>query len=126
RPSAIFKRLDALLLVAVALWCFTVAALGGLVGLVLGNIRLPVIVAAASSPAAGAGANIGISAVSALTAAVTHIRGGRIDWRIFGWVTPPSLVGGGAGGPPPGGGAPPPPLAGSRGSPRLPRCPVPR
>jgi uncharacterized membrane protein YfcA len=66
--------------------------------LVLGNIRLPVIVAAASSPAAGAGANIGISAVSALTAAVTHIRAGRIDWRIFGWMAPPSIVGAVAGG----------------------------
>jgi len=31
-----------------------------------------VIVVAASSPAAGAGANIGVSAVAALTAAVTH------------------------------------------------------
>jgi uncharacterized protein len=60
---------------------------------VLGNIRLPVIVAAASSPAARAGANIGVSAVSALTSAVTHIRAGRIDWRIFGWMTPPSVVG---------------------------------
>lgn len=45
-------------------------------GLVLGNLRLPVIVAAASSPAAGAGANIGISAVAALTAAVMHVRRG--------------------------------------------------
>jgi uncharacterized protein len=65
---------------------------------VLGNIRLPVIVAAASSPAAGAGANIGVSAVSALTSAVTHIRAGRIDWRIFGWMTPPSVVGAVVGG----------------------------
>ncbi len=64
----------------------------------LGNIRLPVIVAAASSPAAGAGANIGISAVSAVTSAVTHIRAGRIDWRIFGWMAPPSIVGAVAGG----------------------------
>lgn len=59
----------------------------------LGNIRLPVVVLAASSPAAGAGANIGISAVAALTAAVTHIRAGRIDWRIFAWMAPPSVVG---------------------------------
>jgi uncharacterized protein len=66
---------------------------GGLVGLVLGNIRLPVIVLASSSPAAGAGANIGISAVSALAAAVTHIRHGRIDWRLFAWMGPPSIVG---------------------------------
>jgi uncharacterized protein len=68
------------------------------VGLVLGNIRLPVIVIAASSPAAGAGANIGISAVAALTAAVTHIRAGRIDWRIFAWMAPPSIAGAVAGG----------------------------
>jgi uncharacterized membrane protein YfcA len=79
--------------VLVALWCFATALAGGLVGLVLGNIRLPVIVAAASSPAAGAGANIGISAVAALTAAVTHIRAGRIDWRVFGWMAPPSVAG---------------------------------
>jgi uncharacterized membrane protein YfcA len=66
--------------------------------LVLGNIRLPVILAAASSPAAGAGANIGVSAISALTSAVTHVRAGRIDWRIFGWMTPPSVVGAVVGG----------------------------
>jgi uncharacterized membrane protein YfcA len=65
---------------------------------VLGNIRLPVIVLAASSPAAGAGANIGISAVAALTAAVTHIRAGRIDWRIVLWMTPPSVIAAAAGG----------------------------
>jgi uncharacterized protein len=65
---------------------------------VLGNIRLPVIVLAASSPAAGAGANIGVSAVAALAAAVQHIRAGRIDWRLFAWMAPPSMVGAVAGG----------------------------
>jgi uncharacterized protein len=69
------------------------ALAGGLVGLVLGNIRLPVLVLAASSPAAGAGANIGVSAVAALAAAVAHIRAGRIDWRLFAWMAPPSMVG---------------------------------
>lgn len=47
----------------------------------------------ASSPAAGAGANIGISALAALAAAVTHIRAGRIDWRLFAWMAPPSMAG---------------------------------
>jgi uncharacterized membrane protein YfcA len=65
---------------------------------VLGNIRLPVVVLAASSPAAGAGANIGISAVSALAAAVTHIRAGRIDWQLFAWMAPPSIAGAVVGG----------------------------
>jgi uncharacterized protein len=50
-------------------------------------------VLAASTPAAGAGANIGISALAALAAAVTHIRAGRIDWRVFAWMTPPSVAG---------------------------------
>jgi uncharacterized protein len=50
-------------------------------------------VLAASSPAAGAGANIGISALAALAAALTHIRAGRIDWRVFAWMTPPSIAG---------------------------------
>jgi uncharacterized membrane protein YfcA len=85
--------LHALLLVAVGVWCFVTALAGGLVGLVLGNIRLPVLVLAASSPAAGAGANIGVSAVAALASAVAHVRAGRIDWHLFAWMAPPSMVG---------------------------------
>jgi uncharacterized protein len=42
------------------LWCFTVAVAGGLVGLVLGNIRLPFTLVLASSAAAGTGALIGL------------------------------------------------------------------
>lgn len=82
----------------VAVWCFVTALAGGLVGLVLGNLRLPVIVVVASSPAAGAGANIGVSAVAALTAAITHVRAGRIDWRVFLWMAPPSILGAVGGG----------------------------
>jgi uncharacterized protein len=96
--SGIFNRLHTLLLVCVALWCFVTALAGGLVGLVLGNIRLPVLLLAASSPAAGAGANIGVSALAALAAAITHIRAGRIDWRVFAWMTPPSVAGAVVGG----------------------------
>ena len=86
-----------LLLVAVTIWCFLTALAGGLVGLVLGNIRLPVLVFAATNPAAGSGANIGISAVAAATAAVTHVRAGRVDWRLFGWMAVPSIAGAVAG-----------------------------
>jgi uncharacterized membrane protein YfcA len=85
-------------LVALAAWCFAVALAGGLVGLVLGNIRLPAVLLVASSPAAGAGANLGISGVSALAASIAHIRGGRINWRLFGWMAPPSVLGAVAGG----------------------------
>lgn len=76
-----------------ALWCFAVAAAGGLVGLVLGNIRLPATLLVASSAAAGTGANLLISAAAAGTAAIAHIRAGRINWRLFAWMLPPSVVG---------------------------------
>lgn len=89
---------DPLLLAAVAVWCFAVALVGGAVGLVFGNIRLPAIVAVASGPAAGAGANVGISGIAATAAAIVHIRAGRIDWRVFAWMAPPSMVGAVAGG----------------------------
>jgi uncharacterized protein len=89
---------DALELIALAAWCLAVALGGGLVGLVLGNIRLPAVLLVASSPAAGAGANIGISAVAAFAAAGAHVRAGRINWRLFAWMAPPSMAGAVAGG----------------------------
>jgi uncharacterized protein len=92
------RPLDALELILFAAWCFTVALAGGAVGLVLGNIRLPVVLLVASSPAAGAGANIGISGVAAFAAAAAHIRAGRINWRLFAWMAPPSMAGAVAGG----------------------------
>lgn len=82
-----------LALLAVAAWCFAVAVAGGLAGLVLGNIRLPVVLLLATSPAAGAGANLGISAVAATTASIGHLRAGRINWRLFAWMAPPSIGG---------------------------------
>jgi uncharacterized protein len=79
--------------VAFATWCFAVALAGGLVGLVLGNIRLPAVLLVAASPASAGGANIAISGVAAATASVSHVRAGRINWRLFAWMAPPSVVG---------------------------------
>ena len=64
-----------------------------MVGLVLGNLRLPAVLLLASSAASGGGANIAISGVAAATASITHIRAGRINWRLFGWMAPPSVAG---------------------------------
>jgi uncharacterized membrane protein YfcA len=84
--------------VAFAIWCFAVALAGGLVGLVLGNIRLPATLLVASSPASAGGANIAISGVAAATASVAHVRAGRVNWRLFAWMAPPSVAGALAGG----------------------------
>lgn len=59
----------------------------------LGNIRLPVLLLVGSSPAAAAGANIGVSAVAAATAATAHVRAGRVRWRLVAWMLPPSVAG---------------------------------
>jgi uncharacterized membrane protein YfcA len=90
--------MDPLELVAFCVWCFLVALAGGTLGLVLGNIRLPAVLLVASSPAAGAGANIGVSGIAAFTAALAHIRAGRINWRLFAWMAPPSMAGAAVGG----------------------------
>ena len=90
--------MSALEIVLLVVWTFSVAVAGGIVGCVLGNLRLPVVVALASSPAAGAGANVAISGLSALTSSTVHARAGRIDWRLFRLMAPPSLAGGIAGG----------------------------
>jgi len=88
----------ALVLVAVGAWCFTVALVGGLLGLVLGNIRLPVFLAAAGNPAAAAGANIAVSGLAAAAGSLAHIRAGRVDWRLALWMIPPSAIGAVVGG----------------------------
>ena len=64
-----------------------------MVGLVLGNLRLPVVLLFASSTASGGGANIAISGVAATAASVGHIRAGRINWSLFAWMAPPSVAG---------------------------------
>jgi uncharacterized membrane protein YfcA len=88
----------ALTLAAVGVWCFVVAFAGGLLGLVLGNIRLPVLLLVGSNPAATGGANIAVSGLAAAAGSISHIRAGRVDWRLVGWMLPPSVAGAVGGG----------------------------
>jgi hypothetical protein len=57
------------------LWCFLTALAGGLVGLVLGNIRLPAVVLAASSPAAGAGVLRAVGAILLVSGTALIVQG---------------------------------------------------
>jgi uncharacterized membrane protein YfcA len=88
----------ALTLAAVGLWCFVVAFVGGLLGLVLGNIRLPILLLAGSNPAAVGGANIAVSGLAAAAGSLTHIRARRVHWRLVAWMLPPSIAGAVGGG----------------------------
>jgi uncharacterized membrane protein YfcA len=87
-----------LTLAAVGIWCFIVAFAGGLLGLVLGNIRLPILLLAGSNPAAVGGANIAVSGLAAAAGAITHIRSRRVHWRLVAWMVPPSAAGAVGGG----------------------------
>jgi uncharacterized membrane protein YfcA len=72
---------------------FVAGALGSVVGLVLGSLRLPALLLASGSPAAAAGANIAISAAAALSGGIGHARAHRVDWRVVAWMAPPSVAG---------------------------------
>jgi uncharacterized protein len=72
---------------------FVAAYVGSMLGLVLGTLRLPLIVALTGSPLAAAGTNIAISAASAGAGAIRHARERRVDWRIVEWMAPPSVAG---------------------------------
>ena len=79
-------------------WSFLVSFAGGMVGLVLGNLRLPVVIWVGSSVAAASGANVAISGAAAITAATVHWRNGRLDPRLFLWMAPSSFLGAVGGG----------------------------
>jgi uncharacterized membrane protein YfcA len=76
---------------------FVAGYVGSMLGLVLGTLRLPVLVLVAGSPVAAAGTNIAISAAAAGAGGLRHAREGRVDWRVVGWMAPPSIVGAVAG-----------------------------
>jgi uncharacterized membrane protein YfcA len=84
-------------LVVVFLGSLVAGYLGSAIGLVLGTLRLPILLVAAGSPAAGAGTNIAISAAAAASGGLRHAREGRVDWRVVVWMAPPSVVGAVAG-----------------------------
>ena len=90
--------MHALTLAGVGVWCFVVAFAGGLLGLVLGNIRLPILLLAGSNPAAVGGANIAVSGLAAAAGSITHIRAGHVHWRLVAWMLPPSVAGAVGGG----------------------------
>lgn len=83
-----------LLLVGVT---FTIGVIGGLAGLVLGNLRLPFLLGVLP-PATAAGTNVTLSGVSAGAGVLAHLSGGRFDRRVFLLMAPPSIAGALAGG----------------------------
>ena len=62
---------------------FIISFIGGMVGLVLGVIRLPFILSTGLGITESVGPNIGVSTLGAITAAIQHIRNRNISFTIF-------------------------------------------
>ncbi|HZL24864.1 MAG TPA: sulfite exporter TauE/SafE family protein [Nitrososphaeraceae archaeon] len=62
---------------------FIISFIGGMVGLVLGVIRLPFILSTGLNVTESVGTNIGVSTLGAMTAAIQHIRNKNISFTIF-------------------------------------------
>jgi uncharacterized membrane protein YfcA len=83
---------DFFVLGMVALLSFGLSYLGSSVGLVFGQLRLPILVYWLGSPAVGAATSLAISAVAALVGAARHARAGRVDVRLMLSIGLPSAV----------------------------------
>ncbi|MEM7158893.1 MAG: sulfite exporter TauE/SafE family protein [Myxococcota bacterium] len=81
-----------LVLGLVALLSFGLSYLGASVGLVFGQLRLPILVYWLGSPVVGAATSLCISAVAALVGAARHARAGRVDPRLLVTIAVPSAI----------------------------------
>ncbi|MCI4351892.1 MAG: sulfite exporter TauE/SafE family protein [Thermoplasmata archaeon] len=71
---------------------FGIGVVGSLAGLVLGNLRLPLLLALLP-PALAGGTNVTISGAGAGAGVLTHLREGRFDRQAFLIMAPPSIAG---------------------------------
>lgn len=71
------------------------ALLGGFVGLVLGNLRWPLVLALVGGSATlAAGTNLAVSTVSAVGGTYKHAREGRFERSLFLWLGGAAIIGG--------------------------------
>ena len=75
-----------------------VGVLGGLVGLALGTMRLPVLLLFGFPAPVAGGTNILVSTASAATGSIPHLRARRVDWRVVAFMGIPAVIGAFAGG----------------------------
>lgn len=81
------------LLVGIALLSFALAFVGAAVGLILGHLRLPLLIAYLGSPTAGAMTNLIISGTGALGGSAGHVKSGNVSWKGVALIGIPSMLG---------------------------------
>lgn len=65
----------------------------GLVGLLMGTLRLPIMLRLGAGPARAVGTNLAIGCLTGVFASVATVMEGNVDWVAFGVVTPTTMLG---------------------------------
>jgi uncharacterized membrane protein YfcA len=72
-----------------------IGGLGGLVGLILGSLRLPAMLRVLNmEPRSAVGTNMAVGLVTGIAGVAGHLAGGEIDWPVLGLMGGASMVGG--------------------------------
>lgn len=80
-------------IVLLSVLAFVVAYVSGMVGMALGVVRLPILIAFGISVPIAAGVNLAVSSVTAITSGWEHYRSGRIAFRVVILIGVPSFIG---------------------------------
>jgi len=70
-------------LFAYAISGLLIGFVGGMVGLVLGVVRFPIVLGAETTASVAAGTNLGISTLGSIAGAIKHYRQNNVDFQIF-------------------------------------------
>jgi uncharacterized membrane protein YfcA len=94
-PAADLASLNASVgeLIFLGVAAFLIGIFAGMIGVALGFIRLPILLAFGFNPAVAAGTNLGVSVLGGATAAWPHWRGGRVVVRVLLVVGIPAVIG---------------------------------
>ncbi len=80
-------------LIFLSLFTFVMGIFAGMVGVALGAVRLPVMLALGFNPVVAAGTNLGVTILSGSAAAVPHWRDGRVVNRVVLLIGIPAILG---------------------------------
>lgn len=92
-PDTALSDLSAPLFVLLLITAFAVSYLSGMVGLALGIIRLPLLLAFGIPVPVAAGTNLAVSVLTAVTSGWHHYRAGRVAFRVVFMIGVPAFAG---------------------------------
>jgi uncharacterized membrane protein YfcA len=97
KMAASLHTTDLVVLGGIGLVSFVLSFIGAAVGMVLGHLRLPLLIAYLDSPVSGASTNLAVSGLGALAGSIRHVREGRVSLAALALVGIPSALGAVAG-----------------------------